>query len=107
MPPTTALLTRPGYLLLLGALSVSSCVRLGPDFQAPGEAWSKQWNSAALEQASERAAQPDLRQWWQVFADPTLDALIAEADAHNSNLRVAGLRIAEARAQLAIVQTGR
>ncbi|QIG21360.1 TolC family protein [Pseudomonas monteilii] len=36
-----------------------------------------------------------------------LDALIAEADAHNTNLRVVGLRIAEARAQRAIVQTGR
>jgi outer membrane protein TolC len=107
MPSTTALLTRPGYLLLLGALSVSSCVRLGPDFQAPGEAWSKQWNSAALEQASERAAQPDLRQWWQVFADPILDRLIAAADAHNSSLKIAGLRVLEARAQLGIAESGR
>lgn len=107
MPSTTALLTRPGYLLLLGALSVSSCVRLGPDFQAPGEAWSKQWDSAALEQASERAAQPDLRQWWQVFADPILDRLIAAADAHNSSLKIAGLRVLEARAQLGIAESGR
>ncbi|MFJ2537006.1 efflux transporter outer membrane subunit [Pseudomonas sp. NPDC087614] len=107
MPWTTALLTRPGHLLLLVALSLSGCVRLGPDFQPPAETWSKQWNSVALEQASERAAQPDLRQWWQVFADPVLDRLIAEADAHNSSLKIAGLRVLEARAQLNIAESGR
>ncbi|MFJ2483893.1 efflux transporter outer membrane subunit [Pseudomonas sp. NPDC087598] len=107
MPATTALLTRPGHLLLLGALSLSGCVRLGPDFQAPGEAWSKQWKSPALEQASQRAAQPDLRQWWQVFADPVLDRLIATADAHNSSLKIAGLRVLEARAQLGIAESSR
>lgn len=82
-------------------------MRLGPDFQPPGEAWSKQWNSTALEQASERAAQPDLRQWWQVFADPVLDRLISEADARNSSLKIAGLRVLEARAQLGIAESGR
>ncbi|VVO32842.1 Outer membrane protein OprM [Pseudomonas fluorescens] len=107
MPATTTLFTRPGHLLLLGALSLSGCVRLGPDFQPPGEAWSKQWNSTALEQASERAAQPDLRQWWQVFADPVLDRLISEADARNSSLKIAGLRVLEARAQLGIAESGR
>ncbi|WP_177431440.1 efflux transporter outer membrane subunit, partial [Pseudomonas sp. MPR-ANC1] len=107
MPPTTALLTRPGYLLLLGALSFSGCVRLGPDFEPPAEMWSKQWNSPALEQASTRANQPDLRQWWQVFADPVLDRLISEADAHNSSLKIAGLRVLEARAQLGIAESGR
>ncbi|MFJ2319306.1 efflux transporter outer membrane subunit [Pseudomonas sp. NPDC087817] len=107
MPRTTALLTRPGYLLLLGALSFSGCVRLGPDFEPPAEMWSKQWNSLALEQASTRANQPDLRQWWQVFADPVLDRLISEADAHNSSLKIAGLRVLEARAQLGIAESGR
>jgi NodT family efflux transporter outer membrane factor (OMF) lipoprotein len=82
-------------------------VRLGPDFQAPGEAWTKLWSSPALEQASQRRAYPDVRQWWQVFADPVLDGLIAEADAHNSNLKIAGLRVMEARARLGIAQSGR
>ncbi|ANI60427.1 RND transporter [Pseudomonas sp. GR 6-02] len=82
-------------------------MRLGPDFQAPGEAWTKLWSSPALEQASQRRAYPDVRQWWQVFADPVLDGLIAEADAHNSNLKIAGLRVMEARARLGIAQSGR
>ena len=101
------MLTRSGRLLLLGALGLGGCVRLGPDFQAPGEAWTKHWNSPALEQASQRRLNPDVRQWWQVFADPVLDALIAESDAHNSNLKIAGLRVMEARARLGIAQSGR
>ncbi|WP_449429882.1 efflux transporter outer membrane subunit [Pseudomonas putida] len=86
---------------------LAGCMQVGPDFQAPREPWLDNWSTPLLGQAGRSAATPDLQRWWQVFADPTLDALIAEADAHNSNLRVAGLRIAEARAQLAIVQTGR
>ncbi|WP_137817539.1 efflux transporter outer membrane subunit [Pseudomonas sp. 2FG] len=98
---------RPGRLLLLGALGLSGCVRLGPDFQAPREAWVEHWNSPALEQASQQRPQPDFLQWWQVFADPILDRLIAEADAHNPSLKIAGLRVLEARAQLGIAQSGR
>jgi len=107
MQSRRALLCRPGRLLLLGALGLSGCVRLGPDFQAPGEAWIKHWGSPALEQASQRSLNPDLRQWWQVFADPVLDRLIAESDAHNADLKIAGLRVMEARAQLGIAQSGR
>ncbi|VVO24447.1 efflux transporter outer membrane subunit [Pseudomonas fluorescens] len=94
-------------ILLIGGLGLSGCVRLGPDFQAPGEAWIEHWNSPALEQASQQRRQPDIREWWQVFADPVLDRLIAETDAHNSNLKIAGLRVMEARAQLGIAQSGR
>lgn len=100
-------LTRSSQLLLLGVLGLSGCVRLGPDFQSPKQAWIDHWDSPALEQSSQRDLHPDLRQWWQVFGDPVLDRLIAEADAHNSDLRIAGLRVMEARAQLGIAQSGR
>lgn len=96
----------PGHLLLIALLGLGGCVRLGPDFQSPAQEWTRQWNSAALEQASQRGDNPDLRQWWRVFNDPMLDRLIAEADAHNSSLQIAGLRVMEARAQLGIAQAG-
>ncbi|UVJ41762.1 TolC family protein [Pseudomonas sp. LS1212] len=96
-----------GRLLLPGALVLSGCVRLGPNFQPPGQPWVEHWNTPALEQASQQRPQPDTRQWWQVFADPVLDHLIAEADAHNPDLKIAGLRVMEARAQLGIAQSGR
>ncbi|MHC8394908.1 efflux transporter outer membrane subunit [Pseudomonas sp. LB3P93] len=101
-----SLLRLPGHLLLLGALGLSGCVRLGPDFQPPGETWVEHWNTAALEQGSQRGTHPDIRQWWEVFDDPLLNQLIAESDAHNSSLKIAGLRVMEARAQLGIAQSG-
>lgn len=93
--------------LLLGALGLSGCVRLGPDFSPPGEAWVEQWRSPAIEQASQQREGADIRDWWRVFDDPLLDRLIAEADAHNAGLRIAGLRVMEARAQLGIARSGR
>lgn len=88
-------------------LLLAGCTQVGPDHRTPPTPWTRQWSTPALEQGSRTAASPDLRRWWAVFADPTLQALLDEADAHNGDLRVAGLRVAEARAQLAIVRTGR
>ncbi|QCI14668.1 TolC family protein [Pseudomonas putida] len=96
---------RPCALGLLALMA--GCTQVGPDFEKPPAPWLDRWNTAMLEQAGRTAPVPDLRRWWAVFGDPILDGLITEADANNTNLRVAGLRIAEARAQLAIVQTGR
>nr|WP_041770934.1 TolC family protein [Pseudomonas resinovorans] len=95
------------WVLLAGALGLAGCVRVGPDFQSPREPWVEHWNSTALEQMSRSRPQPDFLRWWEVFADPTLDALIAEADAYNSSLEIAGLRVMEARAQLGIALSGR
>ena len=92
---------------LFGALVLSGCVRVGPDFQPPAEVWLDHWNSPAIELASRQRLEPDVSAWWRVFGDPALDRLIAEADVHNSNLRIAGLRIMEARAQLGIASRGR
>jgi len=92
---------------LLAAASLAGCVRLGPDFQSPRQAWIDHWDSQALNAASQQHPQPDNRQWWTQFNDPLLERLIAEADVHNPNLRIAALRILEARAQLGIARSGR
>lgn len=98
----------PRWRRALGLVALlAGCTQVGPDYPPAQSPWLDTWSTPLLEQASRNTAAPDFRQWWAVFADPTLDALIAQADAHNTNLRVAGLRVAEARAQLAIVQTGR
>lgn len=98
---------RMSRLLLCAAVGLSGCVRLGPDFQSPTQPWVEHWNTPALALASQQQTQPDSRQWWHVFTDPVLDHLIAEADAHNADLEVAGLRVMEARAQLGIALSGR
>lgn len=82
-------------------------MRVGPDFRPQHESWSEHWSSPAIEQVTEQGIQPDAQQWWRIFADQNLDGLIAEADAHNGDLKIAGLRIIEARAQLGIAVAGR
>ena len=42
------------------------------------------------------------REWWRVFNDPVLNGLIDRAYKENLTLRIAGLRVVEARAQLGI-----
>ncbi|MGN5480737.1 hypothetical protein ACTMU2_40485 [Cupriavidus basilensis] len=92
---------------LIAALLLGGCARVGPDFQMQREPWTESWSSAAIGQATQQREQPDLRQWWQIFGDPVLEALIAEADASNAGVRIAGLRVVEARAQLGIALAGR
>lgn len=100
-------LLRNTLVALVGTLGLNGCVQLGPDFTPPTQAWIDHWNSPALQQTSLLQAQPDIRQWWKIFHDPQLDQLIAEADAHNTSLKVAGLRVIEARAALGIAESGR
>lgn len=102
------LFMRPyGMAVLLGAGCLGGCMRVGPDFQPQHEAWSERWTSASIEQATRRASQPDVRQWWQIFDDRNIERLIAEADANNGDLKIAGLHVLEARAQLGIALAGR
>jgi NodT family efflux transporter outer membrane factor (OMF) lipoprotein len=92
-----------------GCLSgcLSGCMRVGPDFHPQHEEWSEHWSSASIEQVTAHQMQPDVRQWWQIFGDQNLERLMSEADANNGDLKIAGLRVVEARAQLGIALAGR
>jgi NodT family efflux transporter outer membrane factor (OMF) lipoprotein len=48
---------------------------------------------------------PVEREWWRAFGDPALDALVAEAMAHNSDLRTAGARLQEYQARIRVAQS--
>jgi NodT family efflux transporter outer membrane factor (OMF) lipoprotein len=93
--------------MLLAAAALGGCVRLGPDFQSPREDWIEHWQSTTLDTTSAQQPQADNRQWWTLFDDPVLNHLIELADAGNPSLRIAALRILEARAQLGIARSGR
>lgn len=86
-------------------------MRVGPDFQPQRESWSEHWSSTSIAQVTQIASpsdlQPDARQWWRVFHDDNLEQLIAAADANNGDLKIAALRVIEARAQLGIALAGR
>jgi len=89
---------------IAAALLLTACTTVGPDFQRPLVPWLDKWMGGSLQTlpAPTPPARPRLQEWWHNFGDPALDALIAEAQRANPNVRTAGLRIMEARAQLGI-----
>jgi NodT family efflux transporter outer membrane factor (OMF) lipoprotein len=74
--------------------------KVGPNYRKPPAPVAKDWIDADDKRV--RTASDDLSKWWTVFNDPVLDSLICEAYSQNLSLRVAGMRVLEARAQLAI-----
>ena len=100
--PVRLILGRLG--LLCGALTLSACTTLGPDFQEPEVDWLQDWQSSVYGQADSqlKGDEADFRFWWQQFNDPALNQLIELARKENPSLRIAGLRILESRAQLGI-----
>jgi len=90
-------------IMLSVTLLSSGCAMLGPDFQKPEAKVPISWS----DQDSDLFAKPsieDSRSWWQEFNDPLLNDLIDRAYKENLSLQAAGLRIMEARAQLALVK---
>ena len=73
---------------------------VGPNFTKPQATVSPSWHASNDPQIVARAA-ADSR-WWRGFNDAALDGLIELAHKQNLPLQIAGLRIFEARAQLAI-----
>jgi NodT family efflux transporter outer membrane factor (OMF) lipoprotein len=73
---------------------------VGPDFQRPKAAVSETWLDAGDQRVKTEAA--DYRNWWHAFNDPVLNELIERAYRENLSLRIAGVRVLQARAQLGI-----
>lgn len=84
-------------------LLLSACTVLGPDYQTPQVKEITDWHSASESQKTTAAA--DYRLWWHQLGDPVLSALVEEALKKNPDVRIAGLRILEAQAQLGIAES--
>jgi len=83
--------------LLLAGCATAQTLDLSPVPATPAafkEARSAQWTSVAPAEAQTRG------EWWKAFADPTLDALVADAARGNTSVQQAAARLAQARAQL-------
>ncbi|MBK7954151.1 MAG: efflux transporter outer membrane subunit [Candidatus Accumulibacter sp.] len=95
----------PRLAALAAALLLGGCAAVGPDFKRPEVQSLADWSGGSLATlAAEQRGRPraQTEEWWRNFNDPVLDALVAEAQRVNPNVRTAGMRILEARAQLAI-----
>ncbi len=78
--------------------------KVGPNYCRPAAATAEQWIDANDPNVKSEPAN-DVA-WWQTFHDPVLDSLVELAYQQNLTLRVAGLRIMEARAQRGIAAGG-
>jgi NodT family efflux transporter outer membrane factor (OMF) lipoprotein len=90
---------------LTTALLFGGCAAVGPDFQRPEVPWLAGWSSSSLASlmTKERGTpKAQIEEWWRNFKDPELDRLVAEAQRVNRDVRTAGMRILESRAQLMI-----
>ena len=96
-------------LLLVLAAGLSACTTLGPDYEEPRVDWLEGWKTTLYGQTvtpGERT-DTDLRFWWHLFGDESLNRLIETVQQENLSLRIAGLRILESRAQLGIADSTR
>ncbi|WP_394751690.1 efflux transporter outer membrane subunit [Crenothrix sp.] len=79
-------------------LAVLSSCKIGPDYIRPPTETAIQWMEAEDKRLKTTSSNDKL--WWKTFNDPVLNQLINRAYLENLNLRVSGLRVIEARAQL-------
>lgn len=85
-----------GFVLL-----ASGCTMLGPDYEEPEPPLETEW--LAYEDPLLDTTSTAVPEWWQeTFSDPVLDTLVQTALDENLTRRSAGLRVLQAREQLAI-----
>nr|WP_116092578.1 TolC family protein [Sphingomonas crusticola] len=91
--------------VLLGLLALGACA-VGPNYSPPKLAeptarpFVESQNSALL------SGQPLAARWWELFADPVLDRLIADAFAYNTDIARAEANLRQARGLLAEQRAG-
>lgn len=92
-------------LAAASTLALAACA-VGPEYHRP---IAPQGAVGAFQTASPAVAATatDNDRWWQLYRDPVLDGLIADALAANTDIRVATARLARARASLREVRGDR
>lgn len=88
----------------VSALALAGCA-VGPDYIAPMTKPSAMAPFASTSAAATPAVA--VNDWWQLYRDPALDGLIADALAANTDIRVAVARLEQARASLREVANDR
>ncbi len=99
------------WTILLYMLALIGCQAVGPNYRQPDTTtpatYSELAGAAAASTAASRPSvvtdrSPQFTQWWSTFNDPELNSLIDRAAQSNLDLRLAGQRVLQARAQLIV-----
>jgi len=101
---------RLAVIAAAGALALAGCTTVGPDYKVPDAAAVRApkaqgaFLGAGAAPVSSQALPPN---WWRLYQDPTLNALIEEALVANTDLRVAAANLARAHAAEAEARAAR
>jgi NodT family efflux transporter outer membrane factor (OMF) lipoprotein len=88
------------------ALALAACAT-GPDYARPTTSPAAAGPFVAVNSPALQPLAPVPDNWWRLYDDPVLDGLIADALAHNTDVRAAVARLARARAALREVKVDR
>ncbi|RPH60142.1 MAG: RND transporter, partial [Burkholderiales bacterium] len=92
---------RPMAWLVALAMSAAGCTMMGPDYARPAQPLPERFVDVAPDGApSGEAGAPVPADWWALYRDPQLDALIGAALARNADVRIAIAQVDEAEATL-------
>ena len=82
------------------ALALAACA-VGPDYRRPDVEVSAAYKEAAGWKVAEPQDESSRGNWWEIFGDPQLSALIESVDISNQNVLLAEARFRQARALVA------
>ena len=85
-------------LTILSCLFLNACMMVGPHYKEPKKIVTDHWLKKGKSVKETRIKDSH---WWTVFRDPTLTSLIHQGYHNNLSLQSAGVRVLQARAQLA------
>ncbi|WP_459207194.1 efflux transporter outer membrane subunit [Pseudomonas sp. MLB6B] len=94
------------WIVLGLTASLAACATVGPDYELPKEAAVQRGdlNGPLRQDADSVVSAPVPQDWWRLYQDRQLNALVQQALAANTDLRVAAANIAKARAQVEVAQ---
>ena len=90
-------MSRSYFLAFFAALLLAGCAKLGPDYRRPAIELPSAYPGAPADLAAGTAIRTE---WWKLYADATLDDLVASSLERNADVRLAVARIEEADANL-------
>ena len=85
------------FLLPVAALALGGCM-VGPDYVRPSVDTPGAYKEMEGWKRAEPRDQIARGQWWEIFVDPELDALVRRVDISNQNIRIAEANFRQARA---------
>ncbi len=100
-------MTRFGVTKALALAGLVSGCTVGPNYRPPAPPTPSTGGFRSALPSSVGSTDQPPPNWWRLYSDPALDALVQDALTHNKNLLVAAANLAQARAALSLARAGR